>query len=468
MRSHGQVLIVDDERELRESLSHTLERLGYDPLLAETGEEALAMVQAEKAPRLRLVLLDVNLPGMTGLEVLKKLRAHDPSVSVLIITAHGNIRDAVEAMREGAFNYIEKPVREQDILAAVQTVREARELAHQMGLQAPRITLESGEEFVGHSQAMRAVFEVIHRLGQVNTSVLIRGENGTGKELVARAIHFNSGRKERPFVAVNCGAIPETLVESEFFGHERGAFTGAEQRHIGKFQAAEGGTLFLDEIGDLPAALQVKLLRVLQERRFTPVGSNRELRCDVRIVAATNQPLEELIRRGAFRQDLFYRLNVMPIHLPPLRDRKEDLSKLIRAFIDKFNHLHGRTPDSEILGVRDDALSALKLHRWPGNVRELENVIERAFVLENGQWITLNSLPEELQPPCPVAHPNPGYQDQKELFEREFILAALRKNQGRINQTVLNAGIPKNTLLRKIRKYGINAQEIEGKKGGEA
>jgi two-component system response regulator AtoC len=471
MSRRKEVLIVDDERELRESLAVTLRTFGYSPVLAETGEEAVQLLVdrgADTPESFSLVLLDVNLPGMSGLEVLRQIRSFDPSVSVLIITAHGNIRDAVEAMREGAFNYIEKPVQDEDILEAVRGASEAHSLVREMGLQAaPRITLESGEEFVGSGRKMRQVFEVINRLGQVNTSVLIRGENGTGKELVAKAIHFNSSRKDRPFVAVNCGAIAENLIESEFFGHEKGAFTGADTRHIGKFQYAEGGTLFLDEIGDISPSLQVKLLRVLQERKFTPVGSNREIRCDVRIIAATNRPLEEMIRRGHFRQDLFYRLNVMPIQLPPLRDRLDELPHLVKSFIEKFNSLHGRQGETEIMGIRDDAMEALRTHRWPGNVRELENVIERAFVLENSRMLTLGSLPEELKPVWmrPLESVSSSgltideidFNDQKERFEREFILQALRRNHGRINQTVANAGIPKNTLLRKMRKYGITA-----------
>jgi DNA-binding NtrC family response regulator len=481
MANRKQVLIVDDERELRESLAVTLKNFGYEPVAAETGEEALRLLYERglDAPdSFRLVLLDVNLPGISGLEVLRRIRAFDPSVSILIITAHGNIRDAVEAMREGAFNYIEKPVHDEDILEAVRGASEAHSLVREMGLQSPRITLESGEEFVGSGRKMRQVFEVINRLGQVNTSVLIRGENGTGKELVAKAIHYNSSRKSRPFVAVNCGAIPENLIESEFFGHEKGAFTGAESRHIGKFQYAEGGTLFLDEIGDISPGMQVKLLRVLQERKFTPVGSNREIRCDVRIIAATNRPLEEMIRRGHFRQDLFYRLNVMPILLPPLRDRLDDLPHLVKSFVEKFNVLHGRAgTDNEILGVRDDALEALRSHRWPGNIRELENVIERAFVLENSRMIALSSLPEELKPvwmrpiaASPVEASTAeeiDFNDQKERFEKEFILQALRRNQGRINQTVANAGIPKNTLLRKMRKYGITATEEGAEENNE-
>lgn len=485
------ILVVDDERDLRESLKQILTGMGHHVLTAETGEEALHLLQ-EKVPEkelektsetpdsIHMVLLDVNMPGMSGLQVLREIRSRDPSITVLIITAHGNIRDAVEAMREGAYNYIEKPVQESDLEALIQKASDAHVLVHQMGLSSPKLTLDNGEEFIGNSKEMRAVFQVIQRLGQVITSVLIRGENGTGKELVARAIHFNSLRKDRPFVAVNCAAIPENLIESELFGHEKGAFTGADQRHIGKFQSAEGGTLFLDEIGDITAAMQVKLLRVLQERKFTPVGSNREIRCDVRIVAATNRNLEEMIRQSHFRQDLFYRLNVMPIQLPTLRERREDIPTLAKHFIEKFNSLHSRLKgQNEIRGIREDALEALRQHSWPGNIRELENIVERAFVLENTQYITLSSLPEDFQdelkgrsrldlksssPISGLDKSETGefpidYHLQKEQFEREFIVQALRRFTGRINQTATHAGIPKNTLLRKIKKYAINPSE---------
>jgi two-component system response regulator AtoC len=330
------VLVVDDERELRESLSEVLVSMNHQVYEASLGEEALTIIRGrgtDSPQSIHMVLLDVNMPGMSGLETLKEIRNFDPSISVLIITAHGNIRDAVEAMREGAFNYIEKPVQRNDIEELVQKASTAHELIQETGLSSPKLKLDNGEDFIGSSSKMRTVFQIIHRVGMVNTSVLIRGENGTGKELVARAVHFNSPRKEKPFVAVNCGAVPENLIESEFFGHEKGAFTGAEQRHIGRFQYAEGGTLFLDEIGDVSPAMQVKLLRVLQEKKFTPIGSNREIRCDVRIIAATNRNLEQMIERGQFREDLFYRLNVMPIELPPLRDRVEYIPVFIEHFI---------------------------------------------------------------------------------------------------------------------------------------
>lgn len=469
------VLVVDDERELLVALTQVLVRMGHHVFEAENGEKALSIIKERglDAPTsIHMVLLDVNMPGLSGLEVLREIKIRDPSITVLIITAHGNIRDAVEAMREGAYNYIEKPVQQTDIEALVKKASEAHVLLHELGLSSPKMILDDGEEFIGKSHQMRAVFQVIHRLGQVNTSVLIRGENGTGKELVARAIHFNSPRKDKHFVAINCGAIPENLIESEFFGHEKGAFTGADHRHIGKFQYAEGGTLFLDEIGDIQPAMQVKLLRVLQERKFTPVGSNREIRCDVRIVAATNKNLEDLIRTGIFRQDLFYRLNVMPVQLPPLRERTEDIPNLVEHFIEKFNALHDRRgTDREIHGIREDALNALRNYTWPGNIRELENIIERSFVLENSRYITLASLPSELIPkqenidPLQTEFRNPSmiaidFHNQKEQFERDFIVKALTRFNGRINQTATHAGIPKNTLLRKIRKYSINPTEF--------
>jgi DNA-binding NtrC family response regulator len=462
------VLVVDDERELRESLTQILNSMHHRVFAAASGEDAVALLKergTDSPASIHMVLLDVNLPGMTGLDCLREIRAFDPTISVLIITAHGNIRDAVEAMRLGAYNYLEKPVQQADIENLVKKAGEAHALVHQTGLSSPRITLDDGEQFIGDSQEMRSVFQIIQRVGQVNTSVLIRGENGTGKELVARAIHFNSPRKEKPFVAVNCSAIPENLIESEFFGHEKGAFTGADQRHIGKFQYAEGGTLFLDEIGDISQTMQVKLLRVLQERKFTPVGSNREIRCDVRIVAATNRNLEEMIQNRGFRQDFFYRLNVMPIELPALRERLSDIPILVEHFIEKFNLLHGRrTTGTEIRGIREDALNALRAYKWPGNIRELENMIERAFVLETSNYIHLAALPDKLHPKTalpPAAAASTvtaaiDFHDQKEKFERDFIILALRRFSGRINQTVAHAGIPKNTLLRKIRKYQIN------------
>jgi transcriptional regulator with PAS, ATPase and Fis domain len=295
--------------------------------------------------------------------------------------------------------------------------------------------------------------------------VLIQGENGTGKELVARAIHFNSPRKSKPFVAVNCGAIPENLVESELFGYEKGAFTGANTRKLGRFQFASGGTLFLDEIGDLPTPMQVKLLRALQDQRITPVGSNRDVKVDVRVIAATNRNLDQMMQDGRFRPDLFYRLNVMPVHLPPLRERRADIPHLVKHFIEKFNIKHQR----QIEGIHDDAMALLSRYGWPGNIRELENAIEHAFILEPSQVLQQASIPEHILEgvqdadegwnPEVQASQGLSYHQAKEQFERQFIINALRTNQGRINLTSDKAQIPKNTLLRKMRKYGIQSDD---------
>jgi transcriptional regulator with PAS, ATPase and Fis domain len=315
---------------------------------------------------------------------------------------------------------------------------------------------------------MLKVFDLISRLSNVNTTVLIRGENGTGKELVARAIHAQSSRRSKPFVAINCGAIPENLMESEFFGHEKGAFTGADQRKIGKFQFASGGTLFLDEVAELPMNMQVKLLRVLQDRRITPVGSNRDFPVDVRIIAATNRDLESMMKANLFRNDFFYRLNVMPVYLPPLRERKEDIPALVRHFVRFFNKKHNR----HINGLHEEALKQIIEYPWPGNIRELENAIEHSFVLESSDTIQASSLPDHIRETLldreegwnlPFEASSQvstlDFKSAKENFEKEFIIRALKQNNGRINLTCEKAGIPKNTLLRKIQKYGIQASE---------
>ncbi len=473
------VLIADDEKELRESISATLEHMGFTTVLAVDGEDAIQKAQEED---FAIAILDVNMPKRSGLEALRFIKEHDASVLVLMITAHGNVSDAVEAVKEGAFNYIEKPLKETHLRDLVEKASKTHQAVRDVALSSPTLKLENGQEFVGHSRQMKSVFALIQRLANIATSVLIRGENGTGKELVATAIHLYGPRKDKRFVAVNCGAIPENLMESELFGHEKGAFTGANARHIGKFQYAEGGTLFLDEVGELSLPMQVKLLRVLQERTFSPVGSNREIRCDVRIIAATNRDLEKMIKAGEFRQDLFYRLNVMPIFLPSLRERADDIPVLVMNFIQKFNRLHGRS----ILGIENDALEKLKKYSWPGNIRELENAIERAFVMELGNTISLRALPEQisgitpeeaLRMPSPKAEEEEresatdlsvagiDFQVEKEEFERQFIINALKRFGGRINQTVAHANIPKNTLLRKIRKYDIKAWEYGAEEG---
>jgi len=460
------VLVVDDEPELRSSVATLLASMGHRVTQSGTGEKAIQTIRSrgiDQPESIHMVLLDVNLPGISGLEVLHQARVFDPSIMILIITAHGNIRDAVTAMREGAFNYIEKPVQENEIKELIFNARNAHQLVQEMGFSSPKLTLDNGEEFIGRSKEMRSLFQIIQKLGQVDTSVLIRGENGTGKELVARALHFNSSRKSKPFIALNCGAIPEGLFESELFGHEKGAFTGADQRRIGRFQAAQGGTLFLDEIAEMNPSIQVKLLRVLQEKKFIPVGSHREIKCDVRIIAATNRNLEVMIEQNTFRLDLFYRLNVIPVNLPPLRDHTDDIPLLIHYFLKNLNSKYRQgESQSPIFKVSSPVFNALMRYHWPGNIRELENIIERAFVLEDSDQITLDSLPQHLIETSKsdfIPSDDFDFQLEKENFERRFIIKALTKFGGKINTTAEKAGIPKNTLLRKIKKYEIEPKE---------
>jgi DNA-binding NtrC family response regulator len=474
------VLVVDDDNALRLTVSSAFQERNYQVDQAADGEEALNKVMSSKYD---LVLLDVNMPRMSGLEALKQIKAYDNSIIAVILTAYSNVKDAVEAVRQGAYNYLEKPIKSDDLVALVDRALKAHSIVKTIGLSAPAM-VNAGENkgLVGSSNEMKRIFSLIDKLARVDTSVLIRGESGTGKELVARAIHMNGPRKDERFVAINCSAIPENLIESEFFGHEKGAFTGADSRKIGKFQYADGGTLFLDEIGDVSATLQVKLLRALQEQRFTPVGSNREVEVNVRIVAATNRNLEEMIKRGEFREDLFYRLNVLPIFLPPLRERKDDIGSLLNHFLDKFNTTYGK----KISGVADDAMELMTKYNWPGNIRELENVMEHAFVIEGGDKISPASLPDSIRGlsrsvgKSAVAQDNIDagasakdnlafnldlenldFQTQKEEFEKHFIISALKVFNGRINQTALHANIPKKTLLRKLEKYGLSAKDYQ-------
>jgi DNA-binding NtrC family response regulator len=490
------VLVVDDDSDLRLSVATALSESHYQVDQARDGEEGVNRV---RAGNYSLVLLDVNMPRMTGMEALKEIKAHDPSIIVIMLTAFSNVRDAVEATKEGAYNYLEKPIKAENLVYLADKALKAQHMVKNMTLSAPVFALPNGTDFIGQSNEMKKIFSVIDKLARVETAVLIRGESGTGKELVAQALHFNSPRKDNRFVTINCSAVPENLIESEFFGHEKGAFTGADGRKIGKFQYADGGTLFLDEIGDISPGMQVKLLRVLQEKKFTPVGSNREVEVNVRIVAATNRNLEEMIKKNEFREDLFYRLNVLPVQLPPLRERKNDIEALATYFVEKFNQHHKKN----ISGLSPEAMELLKAHSWPGNIRELENVIEHAFVIETSSQLSSASLPASITVGTGGAHRGLttalvlggasdvsaedaaaaislaggavgmsvggrgftldinrlDFQANKEEFERQFLISALKAFKGRINQTALHANIPKKTLLRKLQKYGISARE---------
>lgn len=500
-------LVADDDQGLRVSIKTALQATQKFHLIDEAfdGINALEKVKLNQLKNYDLVILDVDMPRLNGLETLKAIKEFDPGMIVLVVTAHATLSDAVIAVKDGAYNYLSKPVSSDELTQLIDKAVRAHNLIANIAASAPVLT-EAGRKIIGGTSMMQKVFNIINKLAKVETPVLIRGASGTGKELVARAIHYNSARKDEKFVAINCSAIPENLFESELFGHEKGSFTGADQRKIGKFQYAEGGTLFLDEIGDMPQLMQVKILRALQEKLFTPVGANREIASNVRIIAATNRPLEEMIKTGQFREDLFYRLNVVPIFLPQLADRKDDIDHMIHGFIKKFNQLHCK----KIVGVSPEAMSVLKKHDWPGNIRELENVIEHAFVLENNNVITLSSLPESLlviagvtlteipeskmtintnaakrnslddneeenldgevedseleESDVPLATmtfhgESLDFNAQKEEFEKQFIIKALKTFKGRINQTALHANIPKKTLLRKIEKYGLNARD---------
>jgi DNA-binding NtrC family response regulator len=492
------VLVVDDDHVLQQSVKQALEFHHFNVQVANNGKEAVGAVYREKFD---LVVMDVNMPEMDGIQALAEIKKHDPSTIVLILTAYSNVTDAVKAVKEGAFNYLEKPITTENLVALIKRALKARSLVETTAFSAPTLSLGddgTDDKFVGESNAMQKVFNVISKLAKVNTPVLIRGESGTGKELVAKAIHFNGPRKDSKFVTINCGAITESLIESELFGHEKGAFTGADTRKIGKFQYADGGTLFLDEIGDISPGMQVKLLRVLQEKKFTPVGSNREISVDVRIIAASHKPFEEMIKDGSFREDLFYRLNVLPVYLPPLRERTSDIPHLLNYYIDYFNQIHGL----QIKGPNEDAMEALKKYSWPGNIRELRNVIEHCFIMESGDYITFSSLPSNItnrkdnylevekedaqidfkdiqnsvlekehnsevdgnEMTFTFAVESEGeikmdFQHAKDKFEEEFIKQALKVNKGKINQTALNANIPKKTLLRKLEKYNIVAKD---------
>lgn len=464
MKIEMKTLIVDDEVELRRSVASTLESFNLDVTFRiEEASNGLEAVQKIKTDPYDLVLMDVRMPELDGLQALEQIKEHDPRTFVVIMTAHSNLQDAITAIKEGAYDYLEKPVKAERVVEIVKKALEARALVSSLALSNPVFDDDVETEFVGNTQKMKDVFQLIYKLCKVDTTVMIRGENGTGKELVARAIHFNSPRKNGGFVAINCGAIPDSLIESELFGHEKGAFTGAVERKIGKFQAANNGTLFLDEIAELKPEMQVKLLRVLQTKKFTPIGSNREMKVDTRIIAATNRNLEKMMADGTFREDLFYRLNVMPIFLPPLRERLDDIEPLAQYFIKNFSKVHNRN----LLGLSPEALEAFRKYDWPGNIRELENVIERSFILEPTSIISFNSLPEEIKSAektqeTSMEYSGPmDYDSFKEEMEKEFIINALKANGGRINQTVAQANIPKNTLLRKIRKYGINVSELK-------
>jgi DNA-binding NtrC family response regulator len=442
----ARLLIVDDEAIQRESLGGFLAKQNYDVVLAADGESALTIIANSSVD---LLITDVKMPGFDGLELLKRARQRDPRLEVLVVTAYGNVTDAVEAMRRGAVGYLTKPIELDELEIQVRRTLEKRALESEVCTLRRRVTeTPPFDGIVTESEAMTAVLGLVARAATTDATVLLRGESGTGKEVVARALHQASARHQRRFVAVNCAAFAATLLESELFGHEKGAFTGAEQRRAGRFEIAEGGTLFLDEIGDLPLALQVKLLRVLQDRIYERVGGSTSLQADARIIAATHRDLERMIAEGTFRQDLFYRLNVISITLPPLRERRGDIPPLIEHFRRKYVALYGRPVD----GFDREVLEALVNHDYPGNVRELENIVARLVVLARGPVATLADLPDGhgVQRLDAFHGDLPRFVEE---IEQRLVREALDHSHGNQSQAARNLGLTERNVRYKLRKW---------------
>jgi two-component system NtrC family response regulator len=442
------ILIIDDDSSLRRVLEFNLQEEGYEVVTAASGDDGLRLF-SETGPA--LVITDMKMPGMDGMQVLAAIKEQSPETLVIIITAFGAVETAVAAMKVGAHDYITKPFNRDALrLTVAKALRFSGLAAENRRLRDELADRESFRSIVGTSAEMERVFNLVRKVADTEATILITGESGTGKELVARAIHAGSSRKNGPFLAINCAAIPRDLLESELFGHVKGAFTGAVRDKLGRFQQADGGTLFLDEVGELPLDLQPKLLRALQEKSFEPVGGTAPVRLDVRVIAATNIDIDSAVASGRFREDLYYRLAVIPIHLPPLRQRKEDIQLLLRYFCDR----HG----ARQVTFSRDALDLLTRYPWPGNVRELENTVERLLILRDSDTITAAYLPEKLRRTIPsgtavVTLPDGGY--PLEQLEREVVVQALERNQWNQSAAARFLRIPRHTLIYRIEKYGI-------------
>jgi len=468
------ILVIDDEAAIRDSLRMILEYEGYGFTGAASGQDGLALVQRDRPD---LVLLDIKMPGMDGMEVLRKLRALDDGLPVVMISGHGTTSTAVEAIKSGALDFLDKPLSSERVILTLQNALKQQELRQEN--RALKLAMEAKYEIVGESQAIRAVLESVKRAAPTNATVMLLGESGVGKELVARTIHRNSSRAGQRFIQVNCAAIPEELIESELFGHEKGSFTGATEKQVGKFEQADRGTIFLDEVADMSAKTQAKVLRVLQEQEVERLGSARTIKVDVRVVAATNKNLEEMIQRGEFREDLYFRLNVIPILVPPLRERRSDIPLLVQHFARRMSDEHNMKPKR----FDPRAMEALQRYRWRGNIRELRNTVERVLIMTPGDVVRIEDLPQDVRGDVPVmaqvepaavaAVVSSGPQSQapsvsagtlrefKDAAERAFLVQKLRENNWNISKTAEVIDTPRSNLYKKLEQYGIK-QEVDG------
>ncbi len=490
------ILIVDDDPTQRRLMRAVCEKAGYPVVQAESGEGAISLLQGDQGQDVSLIMLDLRMPGLGGMETLKRVKSFRDDLPVIVLTAQGGIDTVVEAMQSGAADFFVKPASPERVIVSINNALNLTTLKGEVSrLKRKRDGAMGFKDLIGHSAALKNVLRIGERAAASNIPILITGESGVGKEMIARAIQGSSERSGRPFITVNCGAIPENLVESILFGHEKGSFTGAHQKHIGKFQEADGGTIFLDEVGELPADMQVKLLRVLQDGDVDPVGSKRPVKVDVRVISATNRDLAEEVKTGRFREDLYYRLNVFPVHIPPLRDRKEDIPALVDHFIQRYNAEERR----DVRGVQHEVLEVLMRQPWPGNVRQLENTIFRAVVLAENPYLSardfpllsaefeaagvdmgppvLDDAPEEFEAAplaAPAARPlagnsstafenvdvfdRDGHLRTLEAIERDLIKLAIDTYDGRMSEVARRLGMGRSTLYRKLRDHGLEVK----------
>jgi two-component system nitrogen regulation response regulator NtrX len=454
----SRILVIDDEAAIRDSLRMILEYEGYEFLGAASGQDGLAMVERENPD---LVFLDIKMPGMDGLEVLQRIKAADETVPVVMISGHATVTTAVDATKLGALDFIEKPLASERVLVTIRNAIDRSRLADEN--RSLKRVVEVRHQIVGESPHLKKVMDAIRRAAPTNATVLITGESGVGKELVARAIHRNSLRSRDRFIQVNCAAIPDDLIESELFGHEKGSFTGATEKQIGKFEQADKGTIFLDEVGDMSLKTQAKVLRVLQEGEVERLGSARTIKVDVRVIAATNKNLEDEIEKGTFREDLYFRLAVIPIYVPPLRERKDDIPLLVRHFADLFARDNNFRPKR----VTPAAMDVLQRYRWKGNIRELRNTVERLIIMTPADSIDLPDLPESIRVDGPSRGPDNEVvkagtlREHKEVSERAFLVQKLRETGWNISKTAELIDTPRSNLYKKLEQYNIR-QDSDG------